>query len=58
MKRIGKYIGAVFLAAALLAVSALPVFADGSAGEDVSVGLYLLTAQNAAPIAENLVTGH
>ena len=31
-----------------------PVFADGSAGEDVSVGLYLLTAQNAAPIAENL----
>ena len=31
MKRIGKYIGAVFLAAALLAVSALSVFADGSA---------------------------
>lgn len=31
-----------------------PVFADGSAGEDVTVGLYLLTAENGAPIAENL----
>lgn len=31
MKRIGKYIGAVFLAAALLAVSEIPIFADGSA---------------------------
>lgn len=31
-----------------------PIFADGSAGEDVAVGLYLLTAQNNAPIAENL----
>lgn len=31
-----------------------PVFSDGSTGEDVPVGLYLLTAENAAPIAENL----
>ena len=31
-----------------------PVFADGSAGEDVAVGLYLLTASNSTPIAENL----
>ena len=31
-----------------------PVFADGSAGEDVAVGLYLLTSSNSAPIAENL----
>lgn len=31
-----------------------PVFADGSAGADVTVGLYLLTAENGAPIAENL----
>ncbi len=31
-----------------------PVFADGSAGADVTVGLYLLTAENSAPIAENM----
>lgn len=31
-----------------------PIFSDGSAGEDVSVSLYLLTAENAAPIAENM----
>lgn len=31
-----------------------PVFSDGSAGEDVTVGLYLLTAENGSPIAENL----
>lgn len=31
-----------------------PVFSDGSAGDDVNVDLYLLTAENAAPIAENL----
>ena len=31
-----------------------PVFADGSAGEDVTVDLYLLTAENAAPIARDL----
>ena len=31
-----------------------PVFSDGSAGEDVTVGLYLLTAENGAPIAENV----
>lgn len=31
-----------------------PYFADGSAGEDVTVGLYLLTAENGAPVAENL----
>ncbi|NCB62785.1 MAG: S-layer homology domain-containing protein [Clostridia bacterium] len=31
-----------------------PVFADGSAGNDCSVGLYLLTAENSAPIARNL----
>ena len=31
-----------------------PIFSDGSAGADVAVGLYLLTAENGAPIAENL----
>lgn len=31
-----------------------PCFTDGSAGEDVTVGLYLLTAENSAPVAENL----
>lgn len=31
-----------------------PCFTDGSAGEDVTVGLYLLTAENGAPVAENL----
>lgn len=31
-----------------------PIFSDGSAGQDVTVGLYLLTAENGAPIAENL----
>ena len=31
-----------------------PVFSDGASGEAVQVGLYLLTAENAAPIAENL----
>lgn len=31
-----------------------PVFADGSAGESVSVDLYLLADKNEAPIAENL----
>ena len=31
-----------------------PVFADGSAGEDVTVDLYLLTAENSAPIARDL----
>lgn len=31
-----------------------PVFSDGSAGDDVTVGLYLLTAANGAPIAENV----
>lgn len=31
-----------------------PYFADGSAGGDVTVGLYLLTAENGAPVAENL----
>ena len=31
-----------------------PVFSDGSAGDEVSVNLYLLTAENGAPIAENL----
>lgn len=31
-----------------------PVFADGSSGEDVTVDLYLLTAENAAPIARDL----
>ena len=31
-----------------------PVFADGSAGADVKVDLYLLTAENAAPIAQDL----
>lgn len=31
-----------------------PVFADGSAGDDTAVGLYLLTAENGAPIARNL----
>lgn len=31
-----------------------PVFSDGTGGESVTVDLYLLTAENAAPIAENL----
>ena len=31
-----------------------PCFTDGSAGEDVTVGLYLLTAENGVPVAENL----
>lgn len=31
-----------------------PVFSDGSAGEDVTVDLYLLSSQNAAPVAGNL----
>lgn len=31
-----------------------PVFADGTSGGDVSVGVYLLSAENRAPIAENL----
>ena len=31
-----------------------PVFSDGSAGADCAVGLYLLTAENGAPIAQNL----
>lgn len=31
-----------------------PVFADGSAGEDVTVELFLLTGENGTPIAENL----
>lgn len=31
-----------------------PVFSDGSAGEDTTVGLYLLSAKNSSPIAENL----
>ncbi len=40
--------------AAATSFSFTPVFADGSAGHDVSVNLYLLTAENGAPIAENL----
>lgn len=31
-----------------------PVFADGSSGADVRVDLYLLTAENSAPIAQDL----
>ena len=31
-----------------------PVFSSGSAGEPVEVGLYLLTAENNPPVAENL----
>lgn len=31
-----------------------PIFSDGSAGEDVTVGLYLLSSENGAPVAENL----
>lgn len=31
-----------------------PVFTTGAAGEDVTVGLYLLTAENNPPVAENL----
>ncbi|MPM15969.1 hypothetical protein SDC9_62343 [bioreactor metagenome] len=31
-----------------------PVFSNGTAGEEVTVGLYLLTAENNSPIAENL----
>lgn len=31
-----------------------PVFSSGEAGEQVEVNLYLLTAKNSAPIAENL----
>lgn len=31
-----------------------PCFTDGSAGEEVAVGLYLLTSENGAPVAENL----
>ena len=40
--------------AATTSFSFTPVFADGSAGEDVTVDLYLLTAENAAPIARDL----
>lgn len=36
------------------AFSFAPVFSDGSAGEDVTVGLYLLSAPNGAPVAEAL----
>lgn len=32
----------------------LPVFSDGSAAEPVSIGVHLLTAQNSAPVAENM----
>lgn len=31
-----------------------PIFSSGTAGEPVEVGLYLLTAENNAPVAENL----
>ena len=31
-----------------------PIFSDGTAGEDVTVGLYLLSGENGAPVAENL----
>ena len=31
-----------------------PAFSDGSVGEDVTVGLYLLSSPNSAPVAENL----
>lgn len=31
-----------------------PVFTSGTAGEDVTVSLYLLTAENNSPVAENL----
>ena len=31
-----------------------PVFANGTSGADVSVGLFLLTQENSAPVAENL----
>lgn len=31
-----------------------PIFTDGTSGEAVNVNLYLLSAENAAPIAENL----
>jgi len=31
-----------------------PIFDNGSAGEDVTVGLYLLSSANEAPVAENL----
>ncbi len=36
------------------AFSFVPIFSDGRQGSDVSVGLYLLAAENSAPIAENL----
>ena len=45
------------LAAPTVAATSLtftPVFSDGSSGEDVSVGLYLLTAANTAPVAEDI----
>ena len=32
----------------------LPVFSDGITGDEVTVSLYLLSGENAAPIAENL----
>ncbi len=41
-------------AASSTSFSFTPYFADGSAGEEVTVGLHLLTAKNAPPIAENL----
>lgn len=31
-----------------------PVFSSGASGEDVTVNLYLLTAENSSPVAENL----
>ena len=31
-----------------------PVFSDGTTGDDVTVGLYLLASANTAPVAENL----
>ena len=36
------------------AFSFVPIFSDGRQGSGVSVGLYLLAAENSAPIAENL----
>lgn len=45
------------LAAPVVAVSAFsftPLFSDGTAGDAVSVSVYLLSAKNEAPIAENL----
>jgi hypothetical protein len=31
-----------------------PIFSDGTTGQDVKVGLYLLNSENSAPVAENL----